>query len=73
MESFSSQGPYRSFQAITIESGEKPFALTPSSNIDALEAALAKLLDVGVRFIDIDMADAVKVMKKEQEIIWEAN
>ncbi len=61
--------PYRSFWFQ--KSDIKPYAVLPASSqqSEVLAASLNKMLDAGIRFREISMADAVKVMQAEQKMM----
>lgn len=60
------------YKAITIKKlGSKAYAVTPTSAIEAeaMAAVTNRLLDAGVRFSEISMADAMKIMKAERRAL----
>jgi len=58
--------PYRDFYLENLPS--KSYAIIPMSprQSDVLSGAVAQLLDVGVKFVDVSMADTIKIMEAEE-------
>lgn len=62
-------GRYRSLHLRGTE--VRPFAIVPLSpqQSDYFAKAMGKLLDAGVHFVEVSMAQAVQLMKKEEELL----